>query len=667
MLNLHDIITGIDNIRAATLRQDHVSVKKKLKDFDKKYKLKDLPLPFLYERLVFGAGIAVSPTEKGNALREIESVLKLFENHPKQKFSLLLKAGQLESSINKKKVSPRYFSQALGLAESLQDKQMIADAYMNIGQMFAPRYPGLGLYFYHRAEIKYSENGDGNSAAKIRLERAFLTAICWRLWVEEKQRENLLQEANKIVDTDSYLPPNESEKNRTDYIHAFVKQDHEAIARLLSRIKATASPLIICELEEHYIGLCIEAGLFDKAEEMLSMYRKDATRLKGDSDIIRKYIETVELHINNRFAERYTPSYIPRKKYEPITLFDILDKYAMADEMWALETSEIRYLFPFHAQEGFFEPVMMPDNTTTLFPMGLAFNVYYRGQASSFSPSKPSLYREGMTAAKQFIERIRFEELKILLDDYPLTKLFREDFYALAPDGTPHFFPLSIDTLALAQHYGIKTELMDLTTDKFVAAFFATTDCKDDRYTPIVDKRKEKGVFYRYVHIDFPMSGKSRLRAVGLQPLSRPGEQRGLVYEMSPDDDFNNIVTTTEEFEHDKDVSEFIFNYSNRSRKLFPINPIQNHIERICKSNTLSRQACEMARKEFYPDITDEMADAYLEQEGIVLSESISFGFTPEEKEGIIASWKDGEADRIARQILPRWIYDGPIEFKDKH
>lgn len=46
--------------------------------------------------------------------------------------------------------------------------------------------------------------------------------------------------------------------------------------------------------------------------------------------------------------------------------------------------------------------------------------------------------------------------------------------------------------LSRAQHYGIKTELMDITTDKFVAAFFATTDCKDDVYTPIVDKREEK-------------------------------------------------------------------------------------------------------------------------------------------------------------------------------
>jgi hypothetical protein len=80
MFDLHDIITRIDNIRAAALHQNQVSMKKELKDFDRKYKLKELPLPFLYERLFFGAGASASPTEKSNSLREIESVLNLFEN-----------------------------------------------------------------------------------------------------------------------------------------------------------------------------------------------------------------------------------------------------------------------------------------------------------------------------------------------------------------------------------------------------------------------------------------------------------------------------------------------------------------------------------------------------------------------------------------------------------
>lgn len=407
----------------------------------------------------------------------------------------------------------------------------------------------------------------------------------------------------------------------------------------------------------------MEEGNFDKALEMLQRYQKDVKVLKTDK-IAEQFITQASDCIIKRRKERYTPFYNPRKKYEPITLFDILDKYAMADEIWALDKTTFRSLFPYHVQEGYFEPITMPDNTVRLFPLGLALNVYYRGQSKYFPISKPSLYRDGMTEAKKFVERIKYEELKYLLEDYPLTHFFREDFYVNAPNGTALPLPLSIDALALAQHYGIKTELMDLTTDKFVAAFFATTDCKDN--IPILTKRKEKGVFYRHVHIDMSLFGnKERLRAVGLQPLSRPGEQCGLVYAMGSDDDFNKIATI-EEFEHDRDVSEFIFNYTNRSRKLFPYSPIQHRIDEICKSHIFSRRAYEQARKEFYSDVSEFDLKKYLEEEKIQISDETLFRFSEEEKSDAINRWNSGENKRIAKQILPRFVYNGPIAHADK-
>ena len=39
---------------------------------------------------------------------------------------------------------------------------------------------------------------------------------------------------------------------------------------------------------------------------------------------------------------------------------------------------------------------------------------------------------------------------------------------------------------------------MDVTTDKFVGAFFSITDCIDDKYYPITNNRKGEGAFYRY-------------------------------------------------------------------------------------------------------------------------------------------------------------------------
>lgn len=69
-------------------------------------------------------------------------------------------------------------------------------------------------------------------------------------------------------------------------------------------------------------------------------------------------------------------------------------------------------------------------------------------------------------------------------------------------DGAQHPINLSCDALALAQHYGSPTELLDLTVDKWVAAFFACTkyDSKTDTYRP-TDERDGNGVFYSYSDI----------------------------------------------------------------------------------------------------------------------------------------------------------------------
>lgn len=211
MLDLADIKQKFDRIRIAASSHDNRLVKMILRDFNKCYRLKDLPQPILYDRLFFGAGSSETTDERIASLREIESNLSLFDKYPEQKFSLLLQAGRLESGIRKKGISVKYYSDALGLAEAIQNNILIAEAYMNIGQMFSSR-PGLGLYFYRKAEIKYTESDDKNAAAKVRLERAFLTTVCRRTCIIEDKRNDLLREANNLIEGDNYVPPNLHEK-----------------------------------------------------------------------------------------------------------------------------------------------------------------------------------------------------------------------------------------------------------------------------------------------------------------------------------------------------------------------------------------------------------------------------------------------------------------------
>ena len=52
--------------------------------------------------------------------------------------------------------------------------------------------------------------------------------------------------------------------------------------------------------------------------------------------------------------------------------------------------------------------------------------------------------------------------------------------------------------MALAQHYGICTELLDFTVDKFVAAFFACTKYNNDGTYSVNDEDGD-GCFYYFV------------------------------------------------------------------------------------------------------------------------------------------------------------------------
>ena len=148
-------------------------------------------------------------------------------------------------------------------------------------------------------------------------------------------------------------------------------------------------------------------------------------------------------------------------------------------------------------------------------------------------------------------------------------------------------FP-NVDSTAIGQHYGIKTDVLDLTADKWVAAFFAATKYENGTYLP----HKDDGVGVIYVYTEMPVLNfaSKRLSVVGLQPFSRPGCQAGLVYRMQKEENFNNQAHRIF-FKHDAAISEFIYNYCNRSKKLFPDEILEEKVKEIKKLKVYSRKA----------------------------------------------------------------------------
>lgn len=169
-----------------------------------------------------------------------------------------------------------------------------------------------------------------------------------------------------------------------------------------------------------------------------------------------------------------------------------------------------------------------------LWPTALTHSYLFRGQEQFHERCVPSLFRhKELTTKEIFINQVRLEEFKLMLQQYPQVRYFED-------------LGVVVDYKGLAQHYGIETDVLDLTSSIDVALFFAmcSYDKNSHEYYPKTDSTKQYiGYLYAYPYFFHMVFGNDhnrdvRLMPIGLQPFKRPGLQRGFSLHFNPNEQF---------------------------------------------------------------------------------------------------------------------------------
>lgn len=265
------------------------------------------------------------------------------------------------------------------------------------------------------------------------------------------------------------------------------------------------------------------------------------------------------------------------------------------DLKWFEESRAYFYkLYPeFKPKEGQFEQIKLTGKKGfILLPTSLDYGVLYRGQGQHHRKCLPSLYRDGLTEDKIFVEHVRIAEFRLFLEQFEITRHFEECGYV-------------VDYVGLAQHYGLKTDVLDVTSDIDVSMFFAMCDYdkNTDTYKPKTEDKEYIGYIYAVLSNERSNDPKipfgvfsNKIDVIGLQPFLRPGRQKGYAYHVGKEGMLRGFLYS---FSYTKEDSEAIYNHYHQGGDLWCKDDIVDTAKAISVTNTFSSKAVSLAVRMF--------------------------------------------------------------------
>lgn len=361
------------------------------------------------------------------------------------------------------------------------------------------------------------------------------------------------------------------------------------------------------------------------------------------------------IYLNNpRFKEIPTNENIN----EYPTILDILEDIAEQEEHECITIDPIQRTFITQVlRRGRCIVMKEKENIEAdLLPTGKKIDILYRGQSKYYEKCFPSIYRE-WTEEKQLLTNLQISELNLLLNSHPiLHDIISKPLYH-PRIKEPIWLRINYD--GLAQHYGISTNLLDFSNDKWVSAFFAVTcyNAEKDQYTvmrPGENLTERFGVFYIYQN-NYNQSDWQNAYPIGLHYFNRPGAQSGFALPMEKEQNLNALPHCTKIFfRHDIEANELVYKMNQHSRALFPEDELVNYVQTIkgTSNRLFSTKAIEFCYTKYYSKMERNLYDQLLILNNITQIEQSIVSFPKDKIKEEMIRWENGDNKRYINSLV---------------
>jgi hypothetical protein len=301
----------------------------------------------------------------------------------------------------------------------------------------------------------------------------------------------------------------------------------------------------------------------------------------------------------------------------------------------------------------YFNTMELPDGTVGAFPPNMTSR-FYRGENKVYENCYPSIFRvNNATEACRngnrrqdniVIDTLKIIDFELVIKNFPQVQFAIKDY-------------CNVDYSALAQHYELNTNLIDLTCDLAVAAFFATNYYNAETQEYEI-KEFGMGCLRSYVNIAINYEQKQPFRLIGLQPFKRPGLQCAFALKLEAGEDFANHsakVLFKQNPQYNGKLREAF--YDGDRNILFPKEDITDIANMIKTKMSVSQEAVKLYCNE--QSVPEPAIFDMLERNNITVTDNIAYKLTRQNRRRLERVYKDrpyGDVKLISRlSYLPQY------------